>query len=117
MEHEEIYTLMMEALDDDIRQDDLAVMNDHMLGCPSCAREWESVQAIHLLFLQAPLLSPAADFTQRTLARLPNPRHRMYALSAIYTFLLFSGVIPLVLFIWIATQIQPAFNQPAFLSG
>ena len=117
MEHEEIVTLMMESLDGEIQQDELAQLDAHLQSCPSCSQQWESIQAIHQLFLQAPLLSPAADFTQRTLARLPNPRHRLMALSAVYGLLLLSGLAPLVLFIWFATQIRPAFNQPALVDG
>jgi len=117
MEHEEIVTLMMESLDGEIQQDELAELDAHLHSCPSCSQQWESIQAIHQLFLQAPVLSPAADFTQRTLARLPNPRHRLMALSAVYGLLLLSGLAPLVLFIWFATQIRPAFNQSWPLSG
>jgi predicted anti-sigma-YlaC factor YlaD len=117
MEHEEIVTLMMESLDGELQQDELVQLDAHLQSCPSCSQQWESIQAIHQLFLQAPVLSPAADFTQRTLARLPNPRHRLMALSAIYGLLLLSGLVPLILFIWLATQIRPAFNQPAFVDG
>ena len=117
MEHEEIVTLMMESLDGELRPDELAQMNTHLQSCPSCSQQWESIQAIHQLFLQAPVLSPAADFTQRTLARLPNARHRLLALSAVYGLLLLGGLVPLVLFVWFATQIRPAFNQPAFVDG
>jgi len=117
MEHEEIVTLMMESLDGELQQDEMTQLNAHLQSCPSCSQQWESIQAIHQLFLQAPVLSPAADFTQRTLARLPNPRHRLMALSAIYGLLLLSGLVPLILFIWLATQIRPAFNQPAFVDG
>lgn len=117
MEHEEIYNLMMEALDGELKRDELVEFNSHLHSCPSCAQQWVAVQSIHQLFLQAPVLSPAADFTQRTLARIPNPRHRLFALGAVYGLLLLSGIVPLVLFIWFATQISPAFNQPAFISG
>lgn len=117
MEHEEIVTLMMESLDGELQQDEMTQLNAHLQSCPSCSQQWESIQAIHQLFLQAPVLSPAADFTQRTLARLPNPRHRLMALSAVYGLLLLSGLVPLFLFIWLATQIRPAFNQPAFVDG
>lgn len=117
MEHEEIVTLMMESLDGELPEDELAQMNSHLQSCPSCNQQWESILMIHHLFLQAPILSPAADFTQRTLARLPNPKHRLMALSAVYGLLLLSGLAPLILFIWFATQIGPALNQPAFVEG
>lgn len=117
MEHEEIVTLMMESLDGELQEDEQAQMDTHLQNCPACSQQWDSILAIHQLFLQAPVLSPAADFTQRTLARLPNPRHRLMALSAVYGLLLLSGLVPLVLFIWFIIQLRPAFNQPAFVEG
>ncbi len=117
MEHDEIYTLMMEALDGELEESEQGQMMAHFQECSTCAREWETIQAIHQLLLQAPVLSPAADFTQRTLALLPNTRYRIYAISAIYGFLLLVGLIPLAVIIWFILQIGPAFNQPAFIRG
>lgn len=117
MEHDEIYTLMMEALDGELEESERGQMMAHLHGCSTCAREWETIQAIHQLFLQAPILSPAAGFTQRTLALLPNTRYRVYAISAMYGFLLLVGLIPLTIIIWFILQIGPAFNQPAFVRG
>lgn len=115
MGHDEIYTLMMEALDGELGENEQSEMLTHLHECPTCAREWETIQAIHQLFLQSPVLSPAADFTQRTLALLPNTRYRIYAMSAIYGFLLLVGLIPLAIIIWFALQIGPALSQPAFV--
>lgn len=117
MEHEEIVFLMMESLDEELHEDELARLNGHLQSCPACSQQWESILAIHHLFLQAPLLSPAADFTQRTLARLPNPRHRLLAMSAVYGLLLVSGLVPLFLFIWFVSQLRPVIDQPAFVEG
>ncbi len=117
MEHEEIAPLMMEALDGELAEDHQRDLEAHLQSCDSCAREWQAIQAIHLLFLQAPLLSPAADFTQRTLARLPNRRLRIYVTGTIYGLLLVSGVVPLLVFIWLASQFAPVLNQPAFVGG
>lgn len=117
IEHEEIYILMMEALDGEISAVQLSEMEHHLHSCPSCERQWQAVQAIHTLFLETPILSPAANFTQRTLSRLPNAQHRIIALSAIYGLLLLSGLLPLGLLIWFATQLRPAINQPAFIDG
>jgi hypothetical protein len=117
MEHEEIYILMMEALDGEIDAARLSDLEEHLDGCEACTQQWEAVQAIHTLFLETPLLSPAANFTQRTLARLPNPRHRIIALSAIYGMLLISGLLPLGLLIWFASQLRPAIDQPALIDG
>jgi len=117
MEHEEIAPLMMEALDGELAEERQRDLEAHLQSCEACAREWQAIQAIHKLFLQAPLLSPAADFTQRTLARLPNRRLRIYVTGAIYGLLLISGVVPLLVFIWLASQFAPIWNQPAFVGG
>lgn len=117
MEHEEIYTLMMEALDGQLNDRGRSELESHLVDCQTCARSWQAVQAIHQLFLQSPVLSPAAGFTQRTLARLPNTRYRIYALTAVYGVLLFSGILPLIIFLWFALNIGPALNQPAFIRG
>jgi hypothetical protein len=117
MEHEEIYTLMMEALDGELAAPDYREMRAHLATCPSCEREWQAVQAIHQLFLQAPALSPAADFTQRTLALLPNNNYRFWLIGAIYCFLLISGVLPLFVVGWIASSFAPALTEPALGRG
>jgi anti-sigma factor RsiW len=115
MEHEEIYTLMMEALDGELESAGQDELNAHLQGCRSCTRQWETIQAIHQLFLQSPILSPAADFTQRTLARLPNTRYRLGLISAVYGLLLLVGFVPLAIVGWIVIQFGPALNEPAFV--
>lgn len=117
MEHDEIYTLMMEALDGDLADADCREMEAHLATCYSCAREWQAIQTIHQLFLQTPALSPAADFTQRTLAALPNNTYRIWLIGAIYGFLLISGVLPLVIVGWLVTTLAPAVIEPAFGRG
>jgi len=117
MEHEEIYMLMMESLDSDLADSEYGEMMEHLAACPTCAREWQAVQAIHQLFLQAPALSPAADFAQRTLAILPNNNYRIWLIGAIYGFLLIGGVLPLVIVGWLATSFAPALTTPAFARG
>ncbi|MFZ0545426.1 MAG: zf-HC2 domain-containing protein [Candidatus Promineifilaceae bacterium] len=117
MEHEEIYLLMMEALDGDLADSDYREMEAHLAVCHSCEREWQAVQTIHQLFLQAPVLSPAADFTQRTLAGLPNNSYRIWLIGIIYGFLLVSGVLPLVVIGWVVTTLAPALIEPVFGRG
>jgi anti-sigma factor RsiW len=117
MEHDEIYVLMMEALDGELDDSDCREMEAHLATCYSCAREWQAIQTIHQLFLQAPVLTPAADFTQRTLAALPNNAYRIWLIGAIYGFLLISGVLPLVIVGWVATRLAPAVTEPAFGRG
>lgn len=115
VEHEEIFTLMMEALDGDLPPNGRQDLLDHLETCSDCTREWHALQAIHQLFVQSPLLMPAAGFTQRTLSRLPNTRYRLLTMGAIYGILLFSGLVPVALVAWLLLQVGPALNQPAFI--
>jgi L-lactate permease len=101
----------------DLADPDYGEKAPHLATCPSCARDWQAVQAIHQLFLQAPALSPAADFTQRTLALLPNNNYRFWLIGAVYGFLLISGVLPLVIVGGVATSLAPALTEPAFGRG
>lgn len=73
--------------------------------------------AIDTLFRQAPMLSPAAGFAQRTVAMLPNRRARLWAISIIYVLLLFSGILPILLVVWAANTVVPVISQPAFIES
>jgi hypothetical protein len=73
--------------------------------------------AIDTLFRQAPMLSPAAGFTQRTVAMLPNRRARLWAISVIYVLLLLSGILPILLVVWAANTVVPVVSQPAFVES
>lgn len=117
MEHEEIFTLMMEALDDEIEESGQLALQTHLESCSSCSQEWEAIQAIHQLFLETPALSPAVGFTQRTLSLLPNPAYRLWMGSLVYGLLLISGLLPVVVIIWFTAQFGPALEQPAFVDG
>jgi anti-sigma factor RsiW len=115
MSHDEIFDLMMQVLDDDAGEAASGELEVHLQECPGCAREWQALQTIHGLLLQAPALSPAADFAQRTVARLPNSAHRVWALTGVYVLLLAIGFLPLALVVWIGLRLAPAFEQPAFV--
>jgi hypothetical protein len=121
MDHDEIFDLMMQVLDEDAGEgadgEPHLQMQRHLQECPSCAREWQALQAIHVLLLRAPALSPAAGFAQRTVALLPNSTYRVWALSGIYVILLAVGFLPLALFVWLGLRLAPAFEQPAFVRG
>lgn len=117
MEHEEIFTLMMEALDDEIEESGQLEMQTHLRSCPSCSQEWEAIQAIHQLFLETPALSPAAGFVERTLGLLPNQAYRLWMGSVVYGLLLVSGLLPVVVIIWLTTQFGPALEQPAVVDS
>lgn len=116
MEFEDrIYELMMEALDGTISASEQSELESHLRAHPSYMAEWQAMQAIDTLFRQTPALSPAADFAQRTMARLPNRRVRIWVLSAIYFSLLVSGTLPILLGIWVFNQLGEVLVQPALL--
>ena len=117
MEHEEVFSLMMDALDGELldsREEDLEV---HLRACPECNREWQALLAIDRLFRNTPALSPAAGFAQRTVARLPNRQARLWAISAIYGLVLLSGLIPILLAILIVARLGPILSQPALVGS
>lgn len=117
MEHENTYMLMMEVLDGEISNDNRQTLDLHLQACPTCHREWQALQAIDTLFRQAPTLSPATDFAQRTIARLPNRRYRIGILLAIYVVVLIGGLLPILVGAWAATRIAPIFNEPTILNS
>lgn len=83
MEHDERYfMMMMEALDGKSTAGEHAELQAHLRECADCAREWQALLAIDALFRQTPILMPAVDFAERTLARLPDARTRRLALGA-----------------------------------
>lgn len=118
MEHEErYYVMMMDALDGELAASEHVELEAHMRGCPDCTHEWRTLVAIEMLFRQTPILLPAIDFTQRTLARLPNRRARRAAMGAIYGVVLMSGLLPLILGAFLAWRYAPILSQPQLLGG
>lgn len=118
MEHEEkYYLMMMDALDDELAPPDHAELVAHLSDCVECDREWRTLLAIEVLFRQTPLLMPAVDFAERTLARLPNRQARRAALGVIYAVLLLSGIIPLLLGVFVLTRYAPILSRPELLGG
>lgn len=116
-EHDYAYALMMDALDGELAHDDKLELEAHLHTCSDCLREWHALVAIESLLRNTPALGPAADFTQRTLAMLPNRRYRVWAIMAIYAILLLCGFVPMLLGIWTATRLIPVLNQPALFEG
>lgn len=114
MEQEQLYALMMEALDGELSEVDTARLESHLRARPRLAREWEAMRAVDALFRSSPVLQPAVNFRQQTLARLPHSRQRLYAGAIIYLMVLASGLIPLAALGWIAIQFIPIVGQPAF---
>jgi anti-sigma factor RsiW len=117
MEHENAYTLMMDALDGKLAEDHRNDLEAHLRACPPCMREWQAVLAIDALFRQTPALSPAAGFTQRTLARLPSRKYRIWTISAVYMMLLLAGTLPLLIGFWAVNRLGPVLSEPALVRG
>jgi anti-sigma factor RsiW len=115
MEHEDAYYLMMQALDGEMSNAARRQLQGHLRGCPRCRREWQALMAVDTLLRQAPLLNPAAGFTQRTLARLSQRHYRVWLISAIYGLLLLSGFAPLAAVAWLVRLLMPALNEPALV--
>ena len=116
MEHEErYYLMMMGALDDELPDADREELTAHLDGCADCRREWQALLAIDTLFRQTPLLMPAVNFAERTLALLPSSRLRVRALSAVYLILLASGIVPLLLALFLVARYAPILQQPALV--
>ena len=117
MEHEDVFSLMMDALDGELLDDGRQDLEVHLRACPECNREWQALMAIDRLFRHTPALSPAAGFAQRTVARLPNRQVRLWAISAIYGLILFSGLIPVLLAVLIISRLAPVLSQPALVES
>ncbi len=117
MEHEESYLMMMDALDGELANEQQVELEAHLRACPPCRYEWQAILAVHTLLQQAPALAPAADFAQRTIARLPNRRARLTATAVIYTLLLLGGILPLALGFWLFFTISPVFRDPSILNS
>ncbi len=118
MEHEErFYLMMMDALDGELDEDRQPEWQAHLRACPDCSRQWRTLMTIDMLFRQTPMLMPALDFAERTLARLPDPRARRVALGAIYAVLLLSGLFPLVVGLFFVARYAPILSRPELLGG
>jgi anti-sigma factor RsiW len=109
--------MMMDALDGELAASERTELEAHLRACPDCGREWRALMAIELLFRQTPMLMPAVDFAGRTLARLPNRRARRMALGAIYGVLLLSGIVPLVIGLFLLARYAPILSSPELLGG
>lgn len=117
MVHDETYFQfrMMDALDGELAENDRLELEAHLRACPECVQEWQALVAVDTLFRQAPMLRPAADFAQRTIARLPNRRARVWALSSIYVLLMLAGIFPVLAGGWLLTRYAPIFSEPAVM--
>jgi len=112
MESEDVYTLMMDALDGELAEAGWAELESHLRARPDLAQEWAAMQAVDTLLHSAPLVAPPAAFVARTVARLPNRRRRLLTSVLLYLMLLGSGIIPLAAIVWIALQFLPGLDAP-----
>ncbi len=117
MNHDESFALMMDMLDGEASENQARMLETHLRACPECDREWRALVTIDTLFRQTPALSPAADFVEKTLARLPNRRMRIWAMGAIYGAILLGGLIPLALLGLLAYRLMPVLSQPALVTS
>ena len=117
MNHDDFFALMMDMLDGEASENETQMLEAHLRTCPECDREWRALVAIDTLFRQTPALSPAADFVERTLARLPNRQARIWAMGAIYSAILFGGLIPLLLLGYLGFRLLPVLSQPALIQS
>lgn len=113
MDQEELYAMMMEALDGELSDASMAELEFHLRARPRLAREWDAMRAVDALFRSSPVLQPAVTFRQQTLARLPAPRQRLYLGVLIYLLVLASGLIPLAAIAWLGLQLAPVLFEPA----
>lgn len=114
---EEVYAMMMEALDGELAAADWVELEAHLRARPELAREWRLLQSIDGLLRETPALAPAADFVQRTLVRLPDGRQRLWALTTAYLLLLVGGLLPLAAIIWFVTVFGDTLVQPGLWRG
>jgi hypothetical protein len=115
-DHNETYYLwMMDALDGELADHNRVALEAHLRACPHCMLEWQALVAVESLLRQAPMLRPAADFAQRTLALLPDRHYRLWAIGLIYGLVLLSGVLPLILGLWVVGRLAPVLSRPSLL--
>lgn len=117
MNHDDIFALMMDMLDGEASENQAQMLETHLRACPECEREWRALVAIDTLFRQTPALSPAADFVEKTLARLPNRQARIWAMGTIYGAVLLGGLIPLVLLGYLIYRLMPVLSQPSLIES
>ncbi|MEM7336367.1 MAG: zf-HC2 domain-containing protein [Chloroflexota bacterium] len=110
-----IYALMMDALDGELTPAEQSELDAHLEARPSYKAEWQAMLAVDTLLRQSPAMVPAADFAQRTMARLPNQQVRLWVISAVYISLLITGILPLVLGLWVFSQLGDELVEPAFI--
>lgn len=99
--------LMSLGLDHRLTQGQVAELQDHLVGCPRCRREWEAMQRVSSLLMGAPLAAPPAEFTANVMGRLAQREARRR---------LFWGVMALLLgALSLGAFALPSLVEPLFL--
>lgn len=104
MNEERAFALMMDALDGVLDDSDSAELDQYLNHHPNMAAEWDSLQTIDHLFRASPPASVPVNFTERTLARLPNPRARRIFMSMFFILLFLGGLVPILLGVFTFAQ-------------
>ena len=104
MDEEHIYSLMMDALDDELDEQGSAELQTYLAQNPALAQEWQGIRYIDNLLIATPPIMVPVSFAERTLARLPNPRVRRTFILAFFMLLLFLGLAPMLGLAWVALQ-------------
>jgi hypothetical protein len=96
---DDVYALMMDALDGALSSYGHQKLENGLQQFPALRQEWQAMQTVDTLLLETPLVMPApsVNFTARTLARLPNLRFRRWLSGAVYSLLLVSGILPFIM--------------------
>lgn len=96
---DDVYALMMDALDGALSDYGYRQLEVGLQLHPALQEEWQALRAVDSLLQQTPMMIPApsVNFTTRTLARLPNLRFRRWLTGAVYSILLMSGILPVII--------------------
>lgn len=70
MTHEEVFSLMMDALDDALAPAGADRLEEHLAVCADCRAEWSVLQLVDDVLAGAPTIPAPAGFAERVSARL-----------------------------------------------
>lgn len=96
VDEERIFTLMMDALDDELDEQGSAELVAYLAEHPDLAQEWEAMQWVDNLLVTTPPVAAPDALVAHTLARLPAPRLRRLFLFLGFDALLLVGLLPIV---------------------
>ncbi|MEM7291676.1 MAG: hypothetical protein AAF412_15120 [Pseudomonadota bacterium] len=95
MNEQQAFALMMDALDGVLDDSESTKLNQYLSNHPDLANEWEALQSVDLLLRASPPVAAPVNFTERTLARLPNPRARRIFMAFFFLMLLLGSILPI----------------------